>query len=103
MIINKKLPKAITGQLIFNLFFVFCVKTETIQKNTQGEVALEDKLFINAKNLSSQSKTKCDQFVHQRTKFGHGRPTSKCRQLPLEQPKSRQILENNSEGVLIRK
>ena len=69
----------------------------------KGQVALEDKT-VYVKNLSSQLKTKCNPVCSPKDKiWSRTDKLQRCRRLPLEQAKLRQILENNSEGVLIRK
>ena len=69
-----------------------------------GQVALEDKtVYLCQKSvitIKNQVRPVCspkDKTWSQTDKL------QRCRRLPLEQAKLRQILENNSEGVLIRK
>ena len=69
-----------------------------------GQVALEDKtVYLCQKSvitIKNQVRPVCspkDKIWSQTDKL------QRCRRLPLEQAKLRQILENNSEGVLIRK
>ena len=69
-----------------------------------GQVALEDKtVYLCQKSvitMKNQVRPVCppkDKIWSQTDKL------QRCRRLPLEQAKLKQILENNSEGVLIRK
>ena len=73
-------------------------------KFPKGQVALEDKTvylcqksFITMKNQVRPVCLPKDKIWSRTDKL------QRCRRLPLEQAKLRQILENNSEGVLIRK
>ena len=73
-------------------------------KFPKGQVALEDKTFylcqksvIIMKNQVRPLSSPKDKIWSRKDKL------QRCRRLPLEQAKLRQILENNSEGVLIRK
>ena len=75
-----------------------------ITEYPKGQVALEDKtVYLCQKSvitMKNQVRPVCppkDKIWSQTDKL------QRCRRLPLEQAKLKQILENNSEGVLIRK
>ena len=82
-----------------------CLKLRTLYCYLKkGQVALEDKtVYLCQKSvitIKNQVRPVCspkDKIWSQTDKL------QRCRRLPLEQAKLRQILENNSQGVLIRK
>ena len=92
----------VTGQIDFRLILI--QPRLILNFLYLGQVALEDKtVYLCQKSvitMKNQVRPVCspkDKIWSQTDKL------QRCRRLPLEQAKLRQILENNSEGVLIRK
>ena len=69
-----------------------------------GQVALEDKTVYLCQKSVITMKNQVRPVCSPKDKiWSRTDKLQRCRRLPLEQAKLRQILENNSEGVLIRK
>ena len=73
-------------------------------KFPKGQVALEDKTVYLCQKSVITMKNQVRPVCSPKDKiWSRTDKLQRCRRLPLEQAKLRQILENNSEGVLIRK
>ena len=100
----KKLEKRRARTTYLALLSALSVKSWVSKSLSKGQVALEDKtVYLCQKSvitMKNQVRPVCspkDKICSQTDKL------QRCRRLPLEQAKLRQILDNNREGVLIRK
>ena len=79
-----------------------CTNRELL--GNKGQVALEDKTVYLCQKSVITMKNQVRPVCSPKDKiWSRTDKLQRCRRLPLEQAKLRQILENNSEGVLIRK